>query len=459
MERKRVLELDKICRVCTSERKDMRPLYSEKVAEMLMEFAAIKVEPTEGWPDKICVQCVHQVSRCHAFKGLVERNDKELREYIKSLTVRVVIDDAEQQRKQQLLQEQQLQLQREHEIKLQKSQAKLLLLQKQQQALQQQQLEQEQRILQEQQQQKELLEKRNASLAARKAARKKLQEEKEKQKQMEQQKMNLQSQNQPTAQQILLGNNNPSLAQAHNPNALPQQVLVSNNGQIILTTQNASLAGNVANNQNAASFASQLIPTNSGQTLQIIQQPNGQHTLQLVQLVPQRTLGQTNLATATQNIGNIVALTSASGNNDDSDAIVNLVEDSNMGAEDEDHLLDDDDNELVHADNEESGMEVMDTIIIKDETLTQHSSTQNQLIGIEDVDYDNQDSEELEYLEDITVSTTGAQQSHHQHLQQLHVMQVFLYYIFHCFKFIIKLSARIIKYTAWWMMMMRPMRI
>lgn len=37
------LELDKICRVCLTEKKDMRPLYGEMVAEMLMEFAQIQV--------------------------------------------------------------------------------------------------------------------------------------------------------------------------------------------------------------------------------------------------------------------------------------------------------------------------------------------------------------------------------------------------------------------------------
>lgn len=41
----------------------------------------------DGWPDKICIQCVHQVSRCHAFKKRVENSDKELRQYIKGITV------------------------------------------------------------------------------------------------------------------------------------------------------------------------------------------------------------------------------------------------------------------------------------------------------------------------------------------------------------------------------------
>lgn len=45
------------------------------------------MENTDGWPDKICIQCVHQVSRCHAFKKRIETSDKELRQYIKGITV------------------------------------------------------------------------------------------------------------------------------------------------------------------------------------------------------------------------------------------------------------------------------------------------------------------------------------------------------------------------------------
>lgn len=46
-----------------------------------------KLENADGWPDKICIQCVHQVSRCHAFKKRVESSNKELHRYIKGITV------------------------------------------------------------------------------------------------------------------------------------------------------------------------------------------------------------------------------------------------------------------------------------------------------------------------------------------------------------------------------------
>ncbi|XP_055709048.1 zinc finger and BTB domain-containing protein 17 [Phlebotomus papatasi] len=81
------LDLDKICRVCLTVKKDMRPLFGEMVADMLMDFARVQIDNTDGWPDKICVQCVHQVSRCHAFKNRVEKSDQQLRQYIKGITV------------------------------------------------------------------------------------------------------------------------------------------------------------------------------------------------------------------------------------------------------------------------------------------------------------------------------------------------------------------------------------
>lgn len=48
---------------------------------------ATQLDPADGWPDKICIQCVHQVSRCHAFKSKAEKSDEELRQYIKGITV------------------------------------------------------------------------------------------------------------------------------------------------------------------------------------------------------------------------------------------------------------------------------------------------------------------------------------------------------------------------------------
>lgn len=51
----------------------------------------LQIEQLDGWPDKICIQCIHQVSRCHAFKTRVEKSDTTLRQYIKGITV--VVED------------------------------------------------------------------------------------------------------------------------------------------------------------------------------------------------------------------------------------------------------------------------------------------------------------------------------------------------------------------------------
>lgn len=39
----KTLELDKVCRVCLTVKKDMRPLFGEMVAEMLMDCTRIQV--------------------------------------------------------------------------------------------------------------------------------------------------------------------------------------------------------------------------------------------------------------------------------------------------------------------------------------------------------------------------------------------------------------------------------
>lgn len=81
------LELDKICRCCLTVKKEMRPLFCDAIVQMLSDCTMIQVEKTDGWPDQICVQCVKQVSRFHSFRHRLVKLDKQLREYIKGLTV------------------------------------------------------------------------------------------------------------------------------------------------------------------------------------------------------------------------------------------------------------------------------------------------------------------------------------------------------------------------------------
>uniref|UniRef100_A0A2H1WCY5 SFRICE_019027 n=1 Tax=Spodoptera frugiperda TaxID=7108 RepID=A0A2H1WCY5_SPOFR len=75
------LKFDKICRACLEIKKDMRPLFEQLTATMLMGITKVQVAVGDGLPAQLCLQCVHQISRCHAYKDLVERNDIVLREH------------------------------------------------------------------------------------------------------------------------------------------------------------------------------------------------------------------------------------------------------------------------------------------------------------------------------------------------------------------------------------------
>lgn len=50
----------------------------------------------DGLPAQLCLQCVHQISRCHAFKDLVERNDITLREHANWLAEEALKRDREE---------------------------------------------------------------------------------------------------------------------------------------------------------------------------------------------------------------------------------------------------------------------------------------------------------------------------------------------------------------------------
>ncbi|CAH2241526.1 jg860 [Pararge aegeria aegeria] len=76
---------EKICRACLQIKKDMRPLFEQLTATMLMGISKVQVAVGDGLPPQLCLQCVHQISRCHAFKSLVERNDITLREQAKAM--------------------------------------------------------------------------------------------------------------------------------------------------------------------------------------------------------------------------------------------------------------------------------------------------------------------------------------------------------------------------------------
>ncbi|XP_017018868.1 uncharacterized protein [Drosophila kikkawai] len=422
MDRKKALELDKICRLCISERKEMRPLFSEKVPEMLMDITNVHVEPTEGWPDKICVQCVHAVSRNHAFKTLVERSDKELREYINGLTVRLVAEEQTAAAKQQALE-------RKQQKQFQKQQ-RLLEEQMQQQQHQQQ-------ILQQQHQQqpapaakpklKPLLRKgsrqhKQRHLEAAPAPQPAQPPPPQQQQQVQLLPEPTQQQQQPQTlqqqiQQLQLPTLQPAPAQllstAAATTTLPQQILLPN-GQFITTAQIVApqlaqiistapqATANGAATAGQSQFLPQLLQTPGGQTLQIVQQPNGTQTLQLVQLVPQRTLAPTGVSAVTT-----TTTTSATdmghghhGGVSLADADVQLLED---GCEVEDEDLDE-----VYDQLDSKGDHSFETIVLDDDQqqdfLKDHHQQQQQhhhhqvLI---DEDLTQSESQEHEYFDDL----------------------------------------------------------
>ncbi|XP_017054164.2 zinc finger protein 853 [Drosophila ficusphila] len=377
----------------------MRPLFSEKVPEMLMDCTNVRVEPTEGWPDKICVQCVHAVSRNHAFKTLVERSDKELREYICGLTVALVMEE-----QQAANAKQQLQLERKQQRMLQKQQ-KLLDEQLQQQNLIQQQQQTPTKpklkplLRKGSRQQKQRLLEAAPPPAPQPAP------------QPQMQLLPDPAPPPPTLQQqiqqIQLPTLQPAPAQllstAGATTTMPQQILLPNGqlittaqivapqlAQIISTTPQATANGQATAAQ--SQFLPQLLQTPNGQTLQIVQQPNGTQTLQLVQLVPQRSLAPTGVTTVTTttnatDMGQHVDASLA-------DADVQLLEDSCE--------VEDDDLDEVYEQLDSKGDHSFETIVLDDdqqqEFLKDHHEHHQVMIN---EDLTQSESQEHEYFDDL----------------------------------------------------------
>ncbi|KAH8316218.1 hypothetical protein KR067_002465 [Drosophila pandora] len=420
MDRKKDLNLDKICRLCISERKEMRPLFSEKVPEMLMDCTSVRIEPTEGWPDKICVQCVHAVSRNHAFKTLVERSDKELREYIKGLTVRLVMEEqAQQQQQQSAASAKQQQQQERKQQKLLQKQQKLL----EEQMHQQQLIEQHhQQPIQPKPKLKPLLKKgsrqhKQRQLEAAPAPQTQIQILPEPTPPPPQQPATLQQQIQQIQLPTLQSAPTQLLSTAAATTTLPQQILLPN-GQFITTAQIVapqlaqiiSTAPQATANGAAAaqsSFLPQLIQTPSGQTLQFVQQPNGTQTLQLVQLVPQRSLAQAGVTGA---LGTTSATADLSQNPGTSlaEADVQLLED---GCEVEDEDLDE-----VYDQLDGKGGHNFETIVLDDEQHHEFLKDQHQVMIDEDLS--QSEAQEHEYFDDLDNQQVMDEVDESEHLKQ-----------------------------------------
>ncbi|CAH2094062.1 unnamed protein product [Euphydryas editha] len=92
---------EKICRACLQIKKDMRPLFEQLTATMLMGISKVQVAVGDGLPSQLCLQCVHQISRSHAFKDLVERNDTILREQAKAMAEEALKENLEKEKEAQ----------------------------------------------------------------------------------------------------------------------------------------------------------------------------------------------------------------------------------------------------------------------------------------------------------------------------------------------------------------------
>lgn len=126
-----------------------------------------------------------------------------------------------------------------------------------------------------------------------------------------------------TAQQILLPNGQ----------FITTQIVAPPLAQIISTGPQTTTTNATATATAQAQFLPQLLQAPNGQTLQIVQQPNGTQTLQLVQLVPQRSLAQVNTATSTADM-----CTTTNTGTSLADADVQLLDDAEMDDEELDEV-------------------------------------------------------------------------------------------------------------------------
>lgn len=70
----KTLELDKICRVCLTVKKDMRPLFGEMIAELLMECARIQVMTMQLFY-KLHILCIVLTDREGSHLFLIRNNN------------------------------------------------------------------------------------------------------------------------------------------------------------------------------------------------------------------------------------------------------------------------------------------------------------------------------------------------------------------------------------------------
>lgn len=86
------MEIAKLCRLCVTVKENMRPI-EQDVLNQLKEFSEVNVVAIDGWPDKVCLDCVRDVSYCHEFKKCIEKSEQELRQLMDQLSKEPLSDE------------------------------------------------------------------------------------------------------------------------------------------------------------------------------------------------------------------------------------------------------------------------------------------------------------------------------------------------------------------------------
>ncbi|EFA03089.1 zinc finger protein ZFP2 [Tribolium castaneum] len=81
--RMRLINVNKVCRTCLSERGHLREIFSTKLPKMMENCASIQVCENDELPPHVCITCFHLIAKFYTFKKKMERSDRILRTYLK----------------------------------------------------------------------------------------------------------------------------------------------------------------------------------------------------------------------------------------------------------------------------------------------------------------------------------------------------------------------------------------
>ncbi|XP_044267229.1 zinc finger protein 2 homolog [Tribolium madens] len=81
--RMRIINVNKVCRTCLSERGHLREIFPTKLPKMMENCASIQVCEDDELPPHVCITCFHLIAKFYTFKKKMERSDRILRTYLK----------------------------------------------------------------------------------------------------------------------------------------------------------------------------------------------------------------------------------------------------------------------------------------------------------------------------------------------------------------------------------------